>query len=312
MAKLELIGITKKYGNWKVGPVSVTLNEGESLTILGPTGSGKSTLLKIIAGIEIPDDGKVLVNGKDITNLPISERDIGMIFQDYSLFPHLTVKENIYFGIDNLQLSNNKKESLFNKIIKALHIEKLINKYPHQLSGGEKQRVAIARSVVMKPSFLLCDEPLSSVDSRTREELRSELKSLQYTDHIQMVYVTHDHLEGMFMGDKIMIINDGKVEQVSSSEDIYIHPKTPFVAWFVGLNVLNLDNKKIAVDPLDLEISDEGIIEGHVISGRYIYNTWIGYVKVGSQIIKLQSYSDQSGYINKDVKIKIRKYIELQ
>ncbi|MGC8580759.1 MAG: ABC transporter ATP-binding protein [Thermoplasmata archaeon] len=311
MAKLELVDISKKYGNWKLGPVSVTLNDDESLTILGPTGSGKSTLLKIIAGIEMPDDGKVLVDGKDITNLPIYERDIGMIFQDYSLFPHLTAKENIYFGLDNIPLSNNKKESLFNNIIKTLHIEKLMNKYPHQLSGGEKQRIAIARSVVMKPSFLLCDEPLSSVDSRTREELRSELKSLQYTDHIQMVYVTHDHLEGMFIGDKIMIINEGKVEQVSSSTDIYMHPKTPFVAWFVGLNVLNIDNKRIAVDPFDIEISDDGIIEGHVISGRYIYNTWIGYVKVGNQMIKLQSYSDQLKYIGKDVKIKIKRYINL-
>lgn len=234
MVSLEIKALTKIYNKKTVlNNISFDVNDGEFLSILGPSGCGKTTLLKILIGIENETSGKILKNGKEITKIDPSKRGMGIVFQNYALFPNMTVLENVMYAL-NLKLKDknkSKKESL--KMIKIVNMEEHINKYPHQLSGGQQQRVAIARTLALKPDIILFDEPMSALDADNRLILRKELKAIQKKFKTTMIYITHDQEEAFSLSDRVMVMNDGNIEQIDVPNKIYNYPKNDYVKNFV-------------------------------------------------------------------------------
>lgn len=234
MVNLEIKNLTKIYnGKTVLNNVSFEVNDGEFLSILGPSGCGKTTLLKILIGIENCTSGQITKNKEDITKLDSSKRGMGIVFQNYALFPNMTVLENVMYAL-NLKLKDKGKareESL--KMIKIVNMEEHINKYPHQLSGGQQQRVAIARTLALKPDIILFDEPMSALDADNRLTLRKELKELQKKFKTTMIYITHDQEEAFSLSDRVMVMNDGNIEQIDVPNKIYNYPKNDYVRNFV-------------------------------------------------------------------------------
>ncbi|MGH8047445.1 MAG: ABC transporter ATP-binding protein [Chthoniobacterales bacterium] len=232
---VELVGATKRYGTFRAADqVSLSIPAGEFFTILGSSGSGKTTTLRLIGGFELPDEGKVFIDGVDVSSRPAHRRDVHTVFQDYALFPHLSVYENIAFAC---QLKGLRGDSLRGKISEALELVQLggyEKRRPAELSGGQQQRVALARAVVDRPAVLLLDEPLSALDAKIRGEVREELKMLQRDTGLTFVYVTHDQEEALTMSDRIAVMRTGKVLQVGTPIDIYERPADLFVAAFIG------------------------------------------------------------------------------
>lgn len=217
-----------------VDAVSLDIHSGEFVTLLGPSGCGKTTTLRLIAGFEMPTTGRILLEGQDISNQPPNKRDMALVFQNYALFPHMSVFDNIAYG---LQTRGLRREQIRDKVHSALELMSLTGlerRRPNQLSGGQQQRVALARSLVMEPRILLFDEPLSNLDAKLRVQMRSEIHRLQRRLHITSIYVTHDQVEAMALSDRIVVMNEGRVEQMGSPEDIYRCPRTRFVAGFIG------------------------------------------------------------------------------
>lgn len=234
MANLKIQNVTKIYnGNKILDDVSFEVIDGEFLSILGPSGCGKTTLLRIIVGIEKPDVGSITKNDKDITNLDASKRNMGIVFQDYVLFPNMTVLENVMYVLELKYKNKNKakKESL--SILKQLQMNEHLNKYPHELSGGQQQRVAIARTLSLNPDIILFDEPMSALDADNRLSLRKELKNIQKKFNTTMIYVTHDQEEAFSLSDRIMVMNNGMIEQIDTPSIIFEHPKNTYVNNFV-------------------------------------------------------------------------------
>jgi multiple sugar transport system ATP-binding protein len=244
MAHVEVRGLTKYFNREKaVDNVSLTTQEGEFLVLLGPSGCGKTTLLRMIAGLEKPSSGDVIIGGKVVNDLPPRVRDIAMVFQSYALYPHMTVFKNISFPLRALKL---KKEEIKKRVERAAQmfgIERLLERKPRELSGGERQRVALARAMVRKPSVFLLDEPLSNLDAKLRTSAREELQHLQRRIGITTIYVTHDQVEAMGLGNRIVVMNEGKVRQVGTPREIYHEPADTFVATFVGSPPMNLIEK---------------------------------------------------------------------
>jgi putative spermidine/putrescine transport system ATP-binding protein len=241
MAFLELNNLRKTFGpTVAVEHFDLHIDRGEFVSFLGPSGCGKTTTMRMVAGFEMPDTGHIKVNGQDLTNVPPNKRNVGMVFQSYALFPHLSVRDNIGFG---LKIANKPKAELSARVDEMLGIIKmqpLGNRFPHQLSGGQQQRVALARAIAIKPQVLLLDEPLSALDAKIRVELRHEIRSIQKQLGITTIYVTHDQEEAMSLSDRVVVMNEGRMEQVGTPFEIYNFPRTPFVASFVGtLNVLH-------------------------------------------------------------------------
>ena len=234
MNNLEIKKIKKIYNDKLVlNEVSFDVKPGEFLSILGPSGCGKTTLLKILIGIEIPSDGTILKDGKDITNLDPSLRGMGMVFQNYALFPNMTVLENVTYAL-NLKLKDKekaKKEAL--KMIKVVNMEEHLNKRPHELSGGQQQRVAIARTLALKPDIILFDEPMSALDADNRLGLRKKLKEIQKEFKTTMIYITHDQEEAFSLSDRVMVMHEGNIEQLDTPNKIYNHPANKYVRNFV-------------------------------------------------------------------------------
>ncbi|MDD6155976.1 MAG: ABC transporter ATP-binding protein [Lachnospiraceae bacterium] len=232
---IELIGVTKAFGEMTaVDSINLTVQEGEFMTFLGPSGCGKTTTLRMIAGFEDPTDGKIFIDHQDCDNVPPNLRDVNTVFQNYALFPHLSIRENIAFGLKLKKLPQSEIDKRVDRMVELIKLEGHINKKPSQLSGGQKQRVAIARSLVNEPKVLLLDEPLGALDLKLRKEMQLELKHLQQELGITFVYVTHDQEEALTISDRIAVMHGGRIEQLGTSESIYDCPKTKFVANFIG------------------------------------------------------------------------------
>lgn len=238
---LILDGVSKKFpqrdgqGEFiAVDNISLEIHKGEFLTLLGPSGCGKTTTLRLIAGFESPTIGKLLLDGKDITSQPPNKRDMTMVFQSYALFPHMSVYENVAYGLDIQGVPRSLRAERVNEALDMMGLSALAKRRPNQLSGGQQQRVALARALVMEPSVLLFDEPLSNLDAKLRVQMRGEIHRLQRRLSITSVYVTHDQEEAMALSDRVVVMNHGKIEQIGSPEDIYRYPTTRFVADFIG------------------------------------------------------------------------------
>ncbi|MBP9676212.1 MAG: ABC transporter ATP-binding protein [Anaerolineaceae bacterium] len=214
--------------------VDLDINKGELVTLLGPSGCGKTTTLRMIAGFEFPTTGEIILDGAKINSLPPHKRDMSMVFQSYAIFPHLTVFENIAYGLNVHHVSKAEALERVNHVLELVHLEGYGDRAPTQLSGGQQQRVALARALVMEPKVLLMDEPLSNLDAKLREEMRTEIRRIQKELNITSVYVTHDQIEAMTLSDRIVVMNQGKIEQIGSPVEMYRFPANKFVADFIG------------------------------------------------------------------------------
>jgi len=217
-----------------VHDVNLEIEKGELVTLLGPSGCGKTTTLRMIAGFEFPTSGEIILDGQQINSLPPHKRDMSMVFQSYAIFPHLTVFENIAYGLNVQRLSKSEIKERVGRVLDLVHLEGYGHRAPTQLSGGQQQRVALARALVMEPKVLLMDEPLSNLDAKLREEMRTEIRRIQKELNITSVYVTHDQIEAMTLSDRIVVMNQGVIEQIGTPVEMYRHPNNHFVANFIG------------------------------------------------------------------------------
>src|SRR5438132_7948803 len=235
MAFLELEGITKYFGqNTAVDHIYLSVEQGEFLTLLGPSGCGKTTILRMVAGFETPSEGNILLDGEDITTSSASKRPMGMVFQSYALFPHMTAEQNIAFGMSIKKLSQDQIKQRCAELLELVGLSDKGPSYPHQLSGGQQQRIALARALAIEPKVLLLDEPLSALDAKVRVTLRNEIRRIQQQLKMTAIYVTHDQEEALAISDRIAVMAKGKIEQLDQPEEIYSNPHTVFAATFVG------------------------------------------------------------------------------
>jgi ABC-type Fe3+/spermidine/putrescine transport system ATPase subunit len=250
MSSVTLRAVAKNYGGQTaLRPLDLEIAQGEFLTLLGPSGCGKTTTLRLIAGFVDPTAGRIFFGGDDVTDLPPQKREIGMVFQDYALFPHLTIADNIAFGLVERGRKPAEIEKRVTEMLNLIRLPGAENRFPAELSGGQQQRVAVARAVAHSPRVLLMDEPLGALDLKLREAMQAEISAIQRALRITTVYVTHDQSEAMSMSDRIAVMNDGRIEQLGTAVDIYNRPATRFVAGFVGqINLIEGEAKNGAVE----------------------------------------------------------------
>ena len=310
MSFLELKNITKIYpnGTKAVDETSLNVEDGEFVVFVGPSGCGKSTLLRMIAGLEDITGGEISLDGKIINNIDPSERDVAMVFQNYALYPHMSVYNNMAYGLKNRGISKEDIITKVNDAAKLLEIDQLLSRKPSMLSGGQRQRVAMGRAIVRNPKIFLFDEPLSNLDAKLRNQMRLEIKKLQRQMDVTSIFVTHDQTEAMTLGDRIVVINNGIVEQVGTPKDIYSKPNTKFVAEFIGSPQMNLFNCKIengkakigdghinlensintqdasiGVRPDDIQVNQNGKFETKANLVEYLGSDMIIYSSIGNQ-----------------------------
>ncbi len=245
MAFLELTNVRKVFPNAQAAAVedfNLAVERGEFVSFLGPSGCGKTTTLRMVAGFEVPTSGSIVMDGNDITGIRPNQRNIGMVFQSYALFPNMTVADNIGFGLSVARAPKPEIQQRVKEMLALIKLEQLGGRYPYQLSGGQQQRVALARALAIRPQLLLLDEPLSALDAKIRVSLRNEIRAIQRQLGITTIYVTHDQEEALSLSDRVVVMNQGVIDQVGVPFEIYNFPKTAFVASFVGtLNVLDAD-----------------------------------------------------------------------
>ena len=285
-AAIRLEQVTKTFDGRVVAVDAVTLDiaAGEFFSLLGPSGCGKTTSLRMIAGFEHPDSGRVHVGGRDITDLPVHKRDMGMVFQSYALFPHRTVAENVAFGLRMREVPKPEIARRVQAALAQVALTGLENRRPSQLSGGQQQRVALARALVVEPPVLLCDEPLGALDRKLRQQMQFELKELQKRLGVTLVFVTHDQEEALAMSDRIAVMNKGRVEQVGSPTEIYERPRTRFVADFIGeINILEDKGAARALRPEKIRLvqPDGARLAGSVETANYLGGSTLLRVRAG-------------------------------
>ena len=275
---LRLAGIEKRYGaTVAVARVDLEVREGEFVTLLGPSGCGKTTTLGLIAGFFPPTRGEIYLKGQPVADLPPFKRDIGVVFQDYALFPHMTAGENVAFGLKMRNLPKAEIEERVREALDLVQLAGLAGRAPLQLSGGQRQRVALARALVIRPTVLLLDEPLSNLDLKLREEMRVEIAGLQRRLGITTVFVTHDQGEALVMSDRIAVMNAGRIEQVGRPADIYERPATRFVAEFIGrMNFFTRENEIIAIRPERARLAAERPVNGFAVRGTVRHVLYLG------------------------------------
>ncbi len=261
---VRLSGIRRVYGDVvAVAGIDLDIGAGEFFTLLGPSGSGKTTTLRVIAGFERPDAGRVELQGVDVTRVAPAQRAVNTVFQDYALFPHMTVAENVEYGLRVKGMSRRDRRTRAEAMLEKVRLPGLGDRKPVQLSGGQRQRVALARAIVNGPPVLLLDEPLGALDLKLRQEMQIFLKALQRDLGITFVYVTHDQEEALTMSDRLAVFNEGRIEQVGSAAEVYERPQTEFVAGFVGVsNVLERDGRRITIRPEKIRMNDESAGDG--------------------------------------------------
>ncbi|RED49680.1 putative 2-aminoethylphosphonate ABC transporter ATP-binding protein [Aestuariispira insulae] len=267
---LRIQNVVKKFGDFTaLKDVSLEIEEGEFICFLGPSGCGKTTLLRAIAGLDIQTSGQVFQAGRDISALPPSERDFGIVFQSYALFPNMTVSKNVAYGLENQKLEKSQIEKRVRELLETVGLPEQGEKYPAQLSGGQQQRVALARAIATSPGLLLLDEPLSALDARVRVHLRHEIKELQRRLGVTTIMVTHDQEEALTMADRIVVMNDGVIEQIGTPIDVYRKPECAFVADFVGhMNFMNgqvVESDRIQIGSQQLAAKTNGHKPGQAV-----------------------------------------------
>ena len=267
MAFLEITGLKKAFGSQTaVHDFAMDIERGEFVTFLGPSGCGKTTILRMIAGFESPSAGVIKFDGRDVTWLPTNQRKIGMVFQSYALFPNMTVADNIGFGLKVAKMAPEKIGARVEEMLKLIKLTPLAGRYPWQLSGGQQQRVALARALANKPQVLLLDEPLSALDAKIRVSLREEIRALQRELGITSIFVTHDQEEALSISDRIVVLNEGRVEQIGTPSEVYNFPRTRFVASFVGtLNLLTGTVVDVAAG--QITVGTQKLITSHAMAG---------------------------------------------
>jgi len=295
-SKLVVQGLTKRFGKVvAVNEVSFEIRDGEFFVIIGPSGCGKTTSLRCVAGLETPDSGSIRVSGSDIGNMPVYKRDVCIVFQDLALFAHMNVFDNVSFGLRMMGYPKDRIEKEVNEVLRLVRLEGLGDRRITELSGGQKQRVALARSLVLKPSILLFDEPIANLDLKLRQRMLGEIKDLHRRLGFTALYVTHDQEQAMRLADRIMVMNQGSIEQIGTPEEVYLNPATLFVAKFVGgLNMLDGEVASLKDDLLmvrtgagDLAVNDRRKIGAKV--KRVIYCIRPEKVSIGEQARNLDN-----------------------
>lgn len=278
---VRLTNVRKTYRHVvAVERVDLEIKRGEFFTLLGPSGSGKTTTLRLIAGFETQDKGVIELNGQDVSSLPPFERDINTVFQDYALFPHMSVGENIAYGLEAKRVPKSERERRTQEALAMVRLESFGNRKPAQLSGGQRQRVGLARAIVNRPSVLLLDEPLGALDLKLRQEMQYELKRIQEEVGITFIYVTHDQEEALTMSDRIAVFEKGRIAQIGTPEDVYERPVNEFVAGFVGTsNILNRQGRRLLVRPEKIQVlAADSVVESAMRSepGRVKSIVYVG------------------------------------
>jgi len=281
-AAVRLDGARKTYGDVvAVDRVDLDIREDEFFTLLGPSGSGKTTCLRMIAGFERPDEGRVELGGRDVTDLPPYDRDVNTVFQDYALFPHMSVGENVQYGLRISKVDKQERKRRAGEALELVRLGGYEERRPAQLSGGQRQRVALARALVNRPRVLLLDEPLGALDLKLRQQMQHELRSIQGEVGITFVYVTHDQEEALTMSDRLAVFADGRIEQVGPPAEVYEHPANEFVAGFVGVsNIVERDGQRFTIRPEKVRILDVADVTNglHAEEGRIRDVSYVGMV----------------------------------
>lgn len=327
-------GVTKIYKGQSgkevraVDNVSLEIKAGEFVTLLGPSGCGKTTILRMIAGFETPTSGRIYIGSEDVTQVTADKRDTSMVFQSYALFPHLNVYDNVAYGLRVKKLTEKQVKDRVEDMLQRVGLAGLQGRFPNQLSGGQQQRVALARALVMEPSVLLFDEPLSNLDAKLRVHMRSEIRKLQQNFSITAVYVTHDQAEAMSMSDRIIVINNGAIEQSGSPREIYCKPRTEFVADFIGMaNILDAEVSevtdsyteilllgerlrvstktttckgepiKVVIRPDAIQLTDSGGISATIDTSVYMGHSQDYRLLAGSTVITVIDYNVLAGNV---------------
>jgi sn-glycerol 3-phosphate transport system ATP-binding protein len=271
VSAIELENVAKHWGESRaLDGITFRAEPGTFVVLLGPSGCGKSTTLRLIAGLDTPTSGTIRIGDRDVTTLPPAKRGLSMVFQSYALFPHLTVAENIVFGLRVRKVAD--REARLARVASLLGLEALLQRKPSQLSGGQQQRVALGRAIIAETPVCLMDEPLSNLDAQLRGEMRREIRALQRRLGITMVYVTHDQTEAMTMADRVVLLRNGRIEQVGSPDELYARPATAFTAGFIGappMNLMKVNGALTGVRPEDMRIADDGM-EAKVESVEYL------------------------------------------
>jgi len=280
---ISLSGLTKTFGSvTAVANLDLEIKEGEFFSMLGPSGSGKTTVLRMIAGFDQPTSGTIRLQGEDVTQKAPFDRDVNTVFQDYALFPHMSVLENVAYGLRVRGVGSSERNKLAQEALDTVRLGDYGNRKPSELSGGQRQRVALARAVVVKPKVLLLDEPLGALDLKLREQMQVELKALQRSLGITFIFVTHDQEEALTLSDRVAVFNNGKIEQLGTPRDLYDHPQSEFVARFVGSSNLFTDEESrtlfgkngmhsVRPEKLDLELSGgDGLFEAKIEETIYL------------------------------------------
>jgi sulfate transport system ATP-binding protein len=285
---IEIQGVGKKFGNFvALENVSVSIPTGRLTALLGPSGGGKSTLLRIIAGLENADSGRVEIEGLDATNLPAQKRNVGFVFQHYAAFKHMTVFRNVAFGLEIRKHPKAEIRERVHELLELVHLDQFADRLPSQLSGGQRQRMALARALAVKPTVLLLDEPFGALDAKVRKELRDWLRRLHDEVHVTTVFVTHDQEEALEVADEIVVINEGRIEQIGSPDQLYDEPANEFVMRFLG-PVTKLGNAYVRPHDIELHVTDPGL----ALPGEVTRVARVGYevrveVTTGDQVVLL-------------------------
>lgn len=313
---ISIRGVTKRFGNFTaVDNLDLEIQPGEFFSMLGPSGSGKTTVLRMIAGFELPTSGQIYLYGDDVTTKAPFDRDVNTVFQDYALFPHLSVIDNVEYGLRVRKIGKLERREKAIAALAKVHLAEFADRMPSQLSGGQRQRVALARAIVVEPKILLLDEPLGALDLKLREKMQIELKQLQRDLGITFIFVTHDQDEALTLSDRIAIFNKGKIEQIGTPVELYEKPATEFVARFVGTanvfesNVANelfgID-KKVMIRPEQIELGAKGL-DGRVQEIIYLGSTVRFIIEVsGHQIVaEVSASDDKAKAYRRDAAVKV-------